>query len=102
MLLALIRVSKQTKPSPRSRRAAKEHEDLLGDSLSFWDLVVSFESLVKIPSMGQVLSDLVRRALKSESRGLTRRGGLPVFPVRPDAAVIPASQAAKLLANEPK
>jgi len=52
--------------------------------------------------MGQVLSDLVRRALKSESQGLTRRGGLPVFPVRPDAAVIPASRAAELLANEPK
>jgi len=50
--------------------------------------------------LGQVLSDLVRRALKSESRGLTREGGLPVFQVAADAALIPASRAAELLAEE--
>lgn len=50
--------------------------------------------------LGEVLSDLVRRALKSESRGLARKGSLPVFPVAPDAALIPSSRAAELLADE--
>ena len=49
---------------------------------------------------GDVLSDLVRRALKGESRGLPRDRGLPVFPVAPDAPVIPASRAAELLADD--
>ena len=52
--------------------------------------------------LGQVLSELVRRALKSGSRGLTRKGGLPVFPIAPDAELIPESGAARLLAEEPK
>ena len=51
--------------------------------------------------LGEVLSDLVRRALRSESRGLSREGGLPVFSVPPDAEVIPTSRAAELLAEEP-
>ena len=50
--------------------------------------------------LGEVLSDLVRRALKSESRGLARKGGLPVFPITPDAELIPASRAGELLAEE--
>ena len=52
--------------------------------------------------LGQVLSELARRALKSESRGLIREDGLPVFPVAPDAELIPQSRAAELLAEEPK
>jgi Arc/MetJ family transcription regulator len=52
--------------------------------------------------LGEVLSELVRRALKSDSRGLTREGGLPVFRVAPDAALIPTSRAAELLADELK
>lgn len=52
--------------------------------------------------LGQVLSELVRRALKHENQNLPRRGGLPVFPVSANAAVIPSSRAAELLANEPK
>jgi Arc/MetJ family transcription regulator len=68
------------------------------------DVFQAAQSLAKASGkrLGQVLSELVRRALKSESRGFTRQGGLPVFPVSPDAAVIPASRAAELLANEPK
>jgi hypothetical protein len=51
--------------------------------------------------VGEVLSELARRALKGEARGLKRESGLPVFPVTPDAAVIPATRAAELLADEP-
>jgi len=52
--------------------------------------------------LGQVLSDLVRRALKADSRNFARQDGLPVFPVRTDAKIIPASRAAELMAKEPK
>ena len=51
--------------------------------------------------MGEVLSELARHALKGPSRGLTRKNGLPVFSVPPDAEVIPTSRAAALLADEP-
>ena len=68
------------------------------------DVFQAAQSLAKASGkrLGQVLSDLVRRALKNESRGVARQGGLPVFSVSPDAAVIPASRAADLLANELK
>ena len=52
--------------------------------------------------LGKVLSELVRRALKGESRGAARRHGLPVFPVSASAEVIPASRAAELMSNELK
>ena len=52
--------------------------------------------------LGQVLSELVRHALKGENRGLPRKGGLPVFPVGPNAELIPDSRAAEVLAEEPK
>ena len=52
--------------------------------------------------LGQVLSELVRRALKDGDRSFVRQGDLPVFPVRPDAEIIPSSKAAELLADEPK
>ena len=52
--------------------------------------------------LGQVLSELVRRTLKSEGRDFARQGDLPAFKVRPDAEIIPASRAAELMANEPK
>jgi hypothetical protein len=52
--------------------------------------------------LGEVLSDLVRRALKSENRRVVRKGSLPVFPIAPEAEIIPASRAAELLAEEPK
>lgn len=52
--------------------------------------------------LGQVLSELVRQGLKTDTRGFRRRGGLPVFPVRPDAAIIPASRAVELMADETK
>lgn len=51
-------------------------------------------------SLGEVMSDLVRRALKGEHRGLARTGGLPVFSTAPDAELIPASRAAELLADD--
>jgi Arc/MetJ family transcription regulator len=68
------------------------------------DVFQAAQSLAKASGkrLGQVLSELVRRALKGEARGLTRQGGLPVFRVSADAAVIPSSRAAELLVNEPK
>ena len=68
------------------------------------DVFEAAQSLAKASGrrLGQVLSELVRRALQSESRGFTRQNGLPVFPVRQDAAVIPDSRAADLMANEPR
>ena len=51
--------------------------------------------------LGEVLSELARRALKGTSRSVTRKSGLPVFSVPPDAEIIPASRAAELLADEP-
>jgi Arc/MetJ family transcription regulator len=68
------------------------------------DVFEAAQSLAKASGrrLGQVLSELIRRALQSESRGFTRQDGLPVFPVRPDAGVIPDSRAADLMANEPR
>ena len=50
--------------------------------------------------LGAVLSELARRALKGTNRGLTRKSGLPVFSVGPDAEVIPTSRAAELQSDE--
>lgn len=68
------------------------------------DVFQAVQSLARTSGrrLGQVLSDLVRQALKGESRGLARQGGLPVFPVRRDAPIIPASRAAELLDKETK
>lgn len=43
--------------------------------------------------LGQVLSELVRRALKTGSKAAVRKSGLPVFEVSPRAQVIPTSRA---------
>ena len=68
------------------------------------DVFQAAQSLAKASgkTLGQVLSDLVRRALKGEARGLARQGGMPVFRVSEDAAVIPSSRAAELLESESK
>ena len=68
------------------------------------DVFQAASSLAKASGkrLGQVLSELVRRALKGDARGFARKGGLPVFRVSEDAAVIPSSRAAELLANEPR
>ena len=50
--------------------------------------------------LGEVLSLLVRRGLKGEAQAVTRQRGLPVFPVGPDAELIPDSRATELLADE--
>lgn len=50
-------------------------------------------------SLGVVLSELARRGLQPEPADLGS-GGLPVFAVPPDSAVIPGSRAAELLASE--
>ena len=68
------------------------------------DVFKAVQSLAKASGkrLGQVLSELIRRALKGDARGLARRGGLPVFRVSEDAAVIPSSRAAEVLAKELK
>jgi hypothetical protein len=50
-------------------------------------------------SLGEVVSELVRRALRPPPPGRTE-GGLPVFAVAPDAPIIPGHRAAELLAGE--
>lgn len=45
----------------------------------------------------EVLSDLVRRALKSERQGLGRKTNLLVFSIVPEAELIAASRATGLL-----
>jgi hypothetical protein len=49
--------------------------------------------------LGSVLSDLARRGLKSEAV-LATKGGFPTFRVSPDAEVIPADRARKLLEDD--
>lgn len=49
--------------------------------------------------LGAVLSQLARRGLRA-SAPTTRKGGLPVFKVRPDARIIPNSRAKELLAED--
>ena len=49
--------------------------------------------------LGQVLSHLVRRGLRTDLKS-GRRNGLPVFKVAADAPLIPSSRAQKLLADD--
>lgn len=49
--------------------------------------------------LGKVVSELARRGLRSP-RGVSTKNGLPVFPVPPDAPVIPSDRARDLLADE--
>ena len=51
--------------------------------------------------LGEVLSELVRRALKAESKAVIRKDGLPAFKVSAEAQVIPSSRAAEILSEEP-
>jgi hypothetical protein len=51
--------------------------------------------------IGQVLSELVRRALRAESRTTKRKSGLPVFKVSSKARIIPSSRASAILAAGP-
>ncbi|GDY22828.1 hypothetical protein LBMAG56_41750 [Verrucomicrobiota bacterium] len=50
--------------------------------------------------LGEVLSQLARRGLRA-SVTTASRSGLPVFPVRPDADIIPSCRAKELLAEDP-
>jgi hypothetical protein len=50
-------------------------------------------------SLGEVISELARRALRPELAAATS-GGLPAFSVSPDAPIIPGRRAAALLAEE--
>lgn len=49
--------------------------------------------------LGQVVSELMRRGLRS-APGTASRSGLPVFRVDPAAEIIPADRARDLLADE--
>ena len=51
--------------------------------------------------LGEVLSELARRALKTKSKAAARKSGLPVFEVSPGARVIPTTRATEMLADEP-
>ena len=52
-------------------------------------------------TLGQVVSDLVRTAIKaSQQPARETRGGLPVFRVSDQARIIPSDRAAKLQADE--
>ena len=50
-------------------------------------------------SMGEVVSELARRALRPQ-HDAELADGLPVFAVSPNSEVIPGSRAAELLAKE--
>ena len=50
-------------------------------------------------NLGAVLSQLARRGLRASAQA-TSKTGLPVFKVRPEAAIIPSSRAKKLLAED--
>jgi len=50
--------------------------------------------------LGEVLSELVRRGLRTETKSASRKGGLPVFKVSSEARVIPSSRASAILAEE--
>ncbi len=50
-------------------------------------------------SLGQVLSQLARRGLRTSVQG-AETNGLPVFKVRSDSDIIPSSRARDLLADE--
>jgi predicted CopG family antitoxin len=66
------------------------------------DVYEAVQALAKASGkrLGEVLSELARRALKAESRAVSRKGGLPVFKVSPSARLIPSSRAADMLADE--
>ena len=68
------------------------------------DVFEAVQALAKASErrIGQVLSELVRRALRADSRATKRASGLPVFKVSAGAKVIPSSRAAELLADEPQ
>lgn len=68
------------------------------------DVFQAVQALAKASEkrMGKVLSDLVRRALRSEANSTKRRSGLPVFKVAPEARIIPSSRASELLSDEPR
>ncbi len=51
-------------------------------------------------TLGKVVSDLIRRGLRSEMAA-SRHRGIPTFPVSKSAEIIPGDRAAKLLAEEP-
>lgn len=50
-------------------------------------------------NIGHVVSQLARRGLRGDRRGLNKNG-LPVFPVAADAKVIPTQRARDLLADD--
>ncbi len=50
--------------------------------------------------LGEIVSELMRRGLRAQQVPAARNG-LPVFPVPPDAPVIPSDRARDLLAEEP-
>ena len=50
-------------------------------------------------TLGKIVSELVRRSLRSES-ALRRDKGIPTFQVARDAEIIPGDRAVKLLAEE--
>jgi hypothetical protein len=50
-------------------------------------------------TLGEVLSQLARRGLRASTQ-TARKGGLPVFKVRPGAEIIPSSRAKELLAED--
>jgi hypothetical protein len=50
-------------------------------------------------SLGEVISQLVRRGLRASTQSATR-SGLPVFKVQPNADMISSSRAKELLAED--
>ena len=52
-------------------------------------------------TLGKIVSELVRRGLRSD-RVAPRHKGIPTFPVARDAAIIPGDRAVRLLAEEPE
>lgn len=49
--------------------------------------------------LGQVLSQLARRGLRAQPE-VSKKNGLPVFRVSPDAETIPSSRASEILADD--
>ena len=49
--------------------------------------------------LGQVVSDLMRKGLRTRS-GFSERSGFPMFQVPEDAPIIPADRAGKILDEE--
>ena len=50
-------------------------------------------------TLGQVVSQLARRGLRSDP-DFARKSGLPTFPVRADARIIPSDRAQELIAAD--